>query len=191
MRGEGARAAPFDPMAGDAASLDRARLRPASVLPRTVRWLQKVLPVSAGTLAGGVEALLWNFPETREFVAACPQAGRILRPLCRITGLTPPEWLALPKRARKTRALRLSESDEAELARITARFPDTPPARSARRALRRMFAGLPVNWEKLPAVVRGYVVHPPRDGNCPPPEIGYGGGRWRPPKDYKPPRDWE
>ncbi len=185
--GAGADRAAFDPMACDVGSLERARLRPMSVLPRTVRWLQKVLPVSAATLAGGVESLLWNYPETQAFVAECPQAGRILRPLCTITGLTPPEWLRLPKRARKSRAPLLSEADEAELARLTARFPDTPPARSARRALRRMFAGLPVNFERLGAVARGYVVHPPRDGNCPPPEIGYG-GRWRPlPKDYEPP----
>ena len=106
-------------------------------------------------------------------------------------GLKPPEWLALPKRPRKPRALQLSEKDEAELARLTARFPDTPPARSAKRALRRMFAGLPVNLDRMSAVARGYFVHPPRDGNCPPPEIGYG-GRLRPlPKDYAPPRDWE
>ncbi len=174
-------------MACDVGSLERARLRPMSVLPRTIRWLQKVLPNSAATLAGGVESLLFNYPETQAFVVACPQAGRILRPLCTLTGLTPPEWLRLPKRARKRRAPLLSEEHEAELARLTARFPDTPPARSARRALRRMFAGLPVNFERLGAVARGYVVHPPRDDNCPPPEIGYG-GRWRPlPKDYEPP----
>ena len=41
-----------------------------------------------------------------------------------------------------------------------------------------MFAALPVNLDRLSAVARGYFVHPPRDDNCPPPEIGYG-GRWR------------
>ena len=91
----------FDPMACDAASLDRARLRPASVLPRAFAWLHRLLPVSAPPLAGEVQSLLWNYPETREFVAACPQAGRILRPLCRMVGLKPPEWLTLPKRGRK------------------------------------------------------------------------------------------
>ena len=187
----GANAAPFDPQANDAASLDRVRTRPMSVLPRRFRWLQKLLPMSAPALAGGVESLLWNYPEMKEFVADCPQAGRILRPLCTMAGLKVPEWLALPKRVRKKAALRLSEEHEAELARLTARFPDTPPARAAKRVLRRMFAGLPVNWEGLSDVARGYVMHPPRDDNCPPPEIGYG-GRWRrPPKDYAPPRDWE
>jgi hypothetical protein len=172
--------------------MDRARLRPMSVLPRAFRWLQKMLPISAGALASGVESVVWNHPEIREFVSACPQAARILRPLCTMAGLEAPEWLALPKRPRVRKdALRLSEEDEAELGRLTARFPDTPPARCAKRALRRMFAGLPVNMERMSAVARGYVVHPPRDDNCPPPEIGYGGRRRPLPKDYKPPRDWE
>jgi hypothetical protein len=36
----------------------------------------------------------------QEFHAACPQVGRILRPMCRMAGLKPPEWLALPRRGR-------------------------------------------------------------------------------------------
>jgi hypothetical protein len=51
--------------------------------------------------------------------------------------------------------------------------------------------GKPIDIGKVSSVVWGYIVHTPRDGNCPPPEIGYGGRRWRPPKDYKPPRDSE
>ena len=51
--------------------------------------------------------------------------------------------------------------------------------------------GKPIDPRKIGAVAFGYVLHWPRDGNCPPPEVGYG-GRWRrPPKDYKPPKDWE
>src|SRR5262249_53376296 len=135
-------------------ALDAARVRPTSVLPRAFRWLQRMLPWSAATLAAGTESLLWNYPEMKAFVADCPQAGRILRPMCTMAGLKPPEWLALPKRVRvrKNDALRLSDEDEAELARMTARFPDTPPARSAKRALRRMFAGLTVNLDGLSAV---------------------------------------
>jgi len=178
---------------GDAlAAQDAARERPASVLPRAFRWLQRMLPISAGTLAAGVDSIMWNYPEMKAFAADCPQVGRILRPLARMAGLEVPEYLALPKRMRKKRALRLSAEDEAELGRLTARFPDTPPARSAKRALRRMFAGLRVNLDRMSAVARGYVVHPPRDDNCPPPEIGYGGRRRPLPKDYKPPlKDWE
>ena len=171
----------------DAASADRARLRPASVLPRTFAWLRTMLPMGAGTLAGGVDSLVRNFPEMQAFAADCPQVGRLLRPICRMAGIRPPDYLALPKRKRARKedaSLRLSEADEEELRRLTARFPDTPAARSAKRALRRMFAGLPVDLRQMPAVAVGYFLHPPRDGNCPPPEIGYGGRRRRPPKDY-------
>jgi hypothetical protein len=175
------------------AALDAARERPASVLPRAFRWLQRMLPWSAGMLAAGTESLLWNYPEMKAFAADCPQAGRILRPMCRMAGLKPPEWLALPKRprVRKSGVPQLGEKDAEELRRLTARFPDTPAARSAKRALARSLAGLPVNLEKMSAVARGYFVHPPRDGNCPPPEIGYGGRRRPLPKDYVPPKDWE
>src|SRR5208283_3812690 len=123
--GEGA----FDPMACDAASCLRANQRPSSVLPRTFRWLQQMLPMSAATLAGGVDSLLRNFPEMQAFAAEVPQVGRMLRPICTMAGIKPPEWLALPKRVRvrkKDTSRQLSEADEEELRRITARFPDTP-----------------------------------------------------------------
>ncbi len=143
-----------------------------------VGWLRTLVPVSAGTMAGSVETLLLSDPEMRAFVTEVPQAGRLLRPFCAMVKLKPPEWLALPKRKRarkKDTSRRLSEADEEELRRITARFPDTPPARAAKRVWRRMFEGKPVDLTKLSAVALGYVLHAPRDGNCPPPGIGYGG----------------
>ena len=75
-------------------------VRPASLMPRGLRWMQKMLPLSAGALAYGVGSVVDNHPEIRAFVAECPQAGRVLRPLLRMAGLHPPEWLALPKRKR-------------------------------------------------------------------------------------------
>jgi hypothetical protein len=188
----GAAAAAFDPMACDAASCDRARLRPASVLPRAFAWLHTLLPVSAPPLGGGIESLITNIPEMQALVAEVPEVGRMLRPICRMVGLKLPDYLALPrrKRVRKRKTPhRLSEADEEELRRLTARFPDTPPARSAKRVLRRMFEGKPVDLTKLSPVALEYVLHPPRDDSCPPPEIGYG-GRWpRLPKDYVRPKD--
>jgi hypothetical protein len=160
------------------AAIDAARLRPASVLPRTFAWLHKLLPMSAPPLTGGLESLLWNFPEMQEFVAAAPQVGRILRPFCRMVGLRPPEWLALPK---PTRRRVRKKNDPLPPHPAAARFPDTPAARAAARALAREQAGLPVDVSGLSAVAYGYYVHPPRDDNCPPPEIGYGGRvRWLP-----------
>ena len=51
--------------------------------------------------------------------------------------------------------------------------------------------GKPIDIGKVSPVVWGCIVHRPRDGNCPPPQIGYGGRRRKPPKDYEPPKDWE
>ena len=67
-----------------------------------------------------------------------------------------------------------------------------PPREQAEDAIRRSEAsGKPIDVKKFKAEAYGWFVHPPRDGNCPPPKIGYG-GRLRPlPKDYKPPKDWE
>ena len=185
----GAEAA-FDPGAHDAASFEWAKQRPVSVLPRTFRWLQGMLPISAGTIASGLSSLIDNHPEMKAFVAEVPQAGRMLRPICEMAGLKPPEWLMLPKRVRKKKEPpRLSEADEAELRRITAWFPDSPAGRRGKRIWRRMFEGKPVDLTKVSAVVLGLVLHAPRDGHCPPPEIGYG-GRWpRLPKDYVRPKD--
>jgi hypothetical protein len=191
--GEGEQTA-FDPGAWDAASMDRANRRPASVLPRTFRWLQQMLPSSAAVLAGGVYSLLSNFPEMQAFAAACPQVARMLRPICTMAGLKPPEWLALPKRerVRKKRAPQLSEADEEELRRITARFPDNPAGRSAKRVWRRVFEGKPVDLTKLSPEALGLCLHPPRDDNCPPAKIGYGGRSFGPlPKDYVRPKDWD
>ena len=182
---------PSPASAGDGTRGPGAKMRPAGVLPRGLRWMQTMLPQSAAVLAGGVDSLMRNFPEMQRFVAECPQVGRTLRPLARLSGLGVPDYLALPKRkrVRKKNRVALSAEDEAALAKMTARFPDTPPARSAKRALRRMFARLPVDVMKLSAVAAGYFYHPPRDGNCPPPEIGYGGRLFaRLPKDYVRPK---
>jgi hypothetical protein len=168
-----------------------------SVLPTRFGWLKSLLSVEAQGHLAAFSTVIED-PEMKAIIAAAPQVGRIIRPLCHFLGIDTPPELVLPKRRRgpglrrpRAASPRLREDDEAELARMTARFPDTPPARSAKRALRRMFAGLKVDVTKLSAVAYGYFVHPPRDGNCPPPEIGYG-GRSLPklPKDYEwPERD--
>ena len=59
----GAIAAPSGGEADALAALGAVATRPASLLPRGLRWLQKTLPHSAGTLVAGVESLLWNYPE--------------------------------------------------------------------------------------------------------------------------------
>ena len=176
----------FDPMACDAASVDRARTRPMSVLPRAFAWLHTLLPVSAPPIAGGVESLLLNYPEMRAFVAACPQVARMLRPICQMVGVKPPEYLALPTRKREPGLRRLTAAAPRHRHRRT-------PREIAEAAMRRAEkTGKPIDPRTLSAVPYGYVLHWPRDDNCPPPEIGYGGRSFPPlPKDYVRPKDWE
>jgi hypothetical protein len=56
------------------------------------------------------------------------------------------------------------------------------PREQAEAAMQRSLAtGEPIDPGKLSPVAYGYFLHPPRDGPCPPPEIGYGGRvRWLP-----------
>ncbi len=71
-----------------------ARPRPPPVLPRRFAWLIRLVPESAAG-ASQLQYLLAG-PEMAALVAAAPQAGRILRPLCHMLGLRPPAILALP-----------------------------------------------------------------------------------------------
>jgi hypothetical protein len=165
--------------------------------PRGYAWITRQLVPQTPPEFVGTLGLALSEPEMTEMYAAAPQLGRILRPLAHMIGAPLPQWLKLPKRvrARKSTSPRPSPQSgegEEELPPhpLAARFPDTPPARAAARALARMQAGLPVDVTKLSSVAYGYFIHPPRDGSCPPPEIGYARAR-PPPKDYKPPKDWE
>jgi hypothetical protein len=177
-----------------------------SVLPRRFGWLRALLSPPAQGYAVAFQFMLEE-PEMKAIMAAAPQVGRIIRPLCHILGIETPKELVLPKRKRppprlvrsaaqpparagEGEELALSAAGEAELARITKCFPDTPAARKAKLVWRRVIAGKKVDLKKLPAVVVGYMLHPPKDGNCPLPEIGYGGRAFpNTPKDYRPPRD--
>ena len=83
---------------------DSPKTKPIAV-PKSHFWLVRLVQPTAQYIVP-VEIFLAN-PETRALVEAAPQAGRILRPLCRALGITPPEWLRLPARPvtpRKSRA---------------------------------------------------------------------------------------
>jgi hypothetical protein len=84
------------------------RARPASRapqdaprLPRAQGWVGRRIPEAAPP-ASFLISLLQN-PETQSFVHAAPQAGRLLRPLCRALGIPAPDWLKLPRRPRPAR----------------------------------------------------------------------------------------
>jgi hypothetical protein len=90
----------------------RRRPRHAKTLPPPVHpaeaWLPRRTPQGdawlirlhqpLAQLAPRIEALLAD-PEIAALCAAAPQAGRLLRPLCRMFGLAPPAHIAAPPRA--------------------------------------------------------------------------------------------
>jgi hypothetical protein len=172
---------------------EQTRTPPAwSVLPRRFGWLWALLTPPAQGCVVAFQFMLEE-PQMQAVMAAAPQVGRIIRPFCHLLGIETPAALVLPKRKRvRTLTVGLPAAGEEEFARITAAFPDTPAARRAKQVWRRVIAGKKVDLAALPPVVAGYMLHPPRDGNCPLPEIGYGGRSFPPlPKDYEWPKDEE
>ena len=71
-------------------------------LPSAHGWAGRRIPEAAPS-AGQLEYLLQD-PDTRALTEAAPQAGRLLRPLCRALGITQPAWLRLPSRPRRPSA---------------------------------------------------------------------------------------
>ncbi len=75
-----------------------ARPRPPVLrLPGKTGWIGARI-ANAAPCAGSIEQLLHNEPQMRDFVTQAPQAGRLLRPLARMLGVTVPDWLRLPPR---------------------------------------------------------------------------------------------
>ena len=181
-----------------------------SVLPRRFGWLKSLILPDRQHCIIAFNWLLYDDAEMQAVIADAPQqVGRIVRPFCHFLGLQVPEALRLPK----WRRVRESDPSPRPTGSSPVAEPHSPqggegeaarrgdergefivpnrrlPAREqAEDAMRRSEAyGKPIDVKKLHPVAYGILLHPPRDGNCPPPEIGYG-GRWRrPPKDYEPP----
>jgi hypothetical protein len=162
---------------------------PRDPLPRYVWWLVKLVPG-----AGGWHTELQNLMEHPEMTAlvaaAAPQARRILGPLCRMMGVKLPPCLQVPRRprVRKDPSPQPWSASQPKPSRGEGEErPSRPstPREQAEDAVRRSLAtGKPIDPRKLSAVAYGYVLHPPRNDSCPPPEIGY--ARARPlPRDYR------
>ena len=90
-----------------AGTLPAPRARPASGAPRPERSKAPYYPAAPGWLLRLVQPtgqyimqveLFLARPETRALLAAAPQAGRILRPLCRAMLIPLPDHLRLPAR---------------------------------------------------------------------------------------------
>jgi hypothetical protein len=81
---------------------------PVLRLPARQMWLTKILQPVAWQILQWSSAItqLLDDPEVKALVAAAPQTGRLLRPLCLLFEMPVPEYLRLPKRVRKPRAPR-------------------------------------------------------------------------------------
>ena len=93
------------PMPADAVPTDAAPTWPRAprrTLPRSYGWLARMAPE---TVPFGIEfAYLLAQPEMTELLATAPRLWRVLRPLCRMFGITPPEVLPPPPDAPPRRA---------------------------------------------------------------------------------------
>ena len=78
------------------------RKTPRLRLPTRKGWLAAELRDYSHFYAAGLRDTL-NTPETATLIAQSPQAQRLLRPLCRMLGLTIPAIAPLPRRPRKPR----------------------------------------------------------------------------------------
>ncbi len=96
--------------AGTLPQIRPARIRPATSHPPAPRlpiahlpsgrgWINARIP-DAAPCAGALIVLLQD-PAMPELIARAPQAGRLLRPICRALAVDLPDWLRLPPRPRK------------------------------------------------------------------------------------------
>ena len=76
---------------------------PPIYVPQGHAWLIRLVQPTAQYIPQ-LERFLAD-PQTRALVAAAPQAGRLLRPLCRMLAIAPPDWLRLPARPARPRPL--------------------------------------------------------------------------------------
>ena len=69
--------------------------------PRKKGWVTHTAPPCSE--AGAWLSYFLQRDDLPAFLAAVPRAGRLLRPLCHMLGVAPPEFLKLPPRPRKPR----------------------------------------------------------------------------------------
>ena len=105
-----------------------ARAQSAPRLPSERGWINGRI-ADAAPCAGLLGYLLYD-PGLPDFVAAAPQAGRILRPLCRMLAIDPPPYLRLPPRPARQRPARPAQPKQ----------PRPPRARPHRGGLPYLFS---------------------------------------------------
>ena len=107
-------------------------------LPRGFGWMLRFGPEMA-CYRSQLEHWLINEPEVGPLLAAAPQAGRILRPLCHMLGITPPPALRLPPRPPRVRPKRPAAAPR--------------PKRPTKAEMRSWLPGQkrPLPWSRVPA----------------------------------------
>lgn len=85
----------------ESAAVEPRQRAPYTRLPTARGWISAHID-AAGPSGGPLHALLQR-PEAPDFLAACPRAGRLLRPICRALAVDLPPWLKLPPRPRRAR----------------------------------------------------------------------------------------
>jgi hypothetical protein len=93
------------PRPTQAATSCRDRPSPRLRLPQGRAWLATDIGWQGRGYGSQLEHLL-NTPEAADLLAHSPQAQRLLRPLCRMLGITPAALPPLPPRVRKPRPKR-------------------------------------------------------------------------------------
>jgi hypothetical protein len=98
--------------------------------PESFGWLIRFVPYEAACFGSQLQHQL-SQPEMMALLEAAPQAGRILRPLCRILQIDLPPTLRLPPRPPRPRKPRPPKQPTAEqtprTAPLTGRKPRRPP----------------------------------------------------------------
>ncbi|MBV8524900.1 MAG: hypothetical protein JOY71_22740 [Acetobacteraceae bacterium] len=137
--------------AGRDFELPRLEGLPAPRLPGGFGWLLRMVPGTAA-YAGQVQHLLAD-PEMAALLAGSPQAGRILRPLCRMLAILPGPELVAKRRERSASAAGPVDSE------------GQPHGASTRAVAPASSAGsrLGASFEALPASPRPPGLPPPDD----------------------------
>jgi hypothetical protein len=104
--------------------------KPRPRWPTNFAWLIKMLPYQAACFGSQLQHQ-FSQPEMMALLEAAPQAGRLLRPLCRMLAIELPSALRLPPRPRKPRKPKSPKQPTAEqtprTAPLTGRKPRRPP----------------------------------------------------------------
>ena len=110
------------------------RKKPEFRLGTSQMWLGKLIQPSLA-YSGWLNIFI-NEEETRALIQAAPQAGRILRPLCKMLGVPLPDHLRLPPRPKRPKPPKPPKAAKPKDPPFRVPFPKGLPPKIARRCAR-------------------------------------------------------